>query len=113
FVSGANGMFEQIVIEPARTAAAARRECDHDAVDIDKTWIARVEPEEIRAVISGVLIEREQESVEVSNPPCQEGLAYEMLQPRRLQPRQLSRMGVVEREQTSSQRLRRRYFVRR
>src|SRR2546423_8957078 len=97
-VPGTDGVFEEIVVKAARATATARRGRHDDAVDIDKARIARAEPEEIRVVISGVLIEREQEGVDISNSSRQEGLAYQIFQPRRLQPRQCLRMGVVERE---------------
>lgn len=54
-VAGSNGPREQIVIEPARMAAPARRRRDHDPVDIDKAWIAAAKPQEVRAVIFGAL----------------------------------------------------------
>ena len=85
-MSGAARVFEQIVVKPARMAAPACGRCDHDAVDIDKARIARAEPEEIRAVVAGGLIERQQEGVELANSSRQKCLADQMLQPLRVQP---------------------------
>lgn len=73
-VAGRNGLPEQIVVEPARKAASARGCRDDNAVDIDKARIARAEPKEVRTVVAGALVEGQQEGVEVSNSPCQEGL---------------------------------------
>jgi len=85
-MAGAFGAFEQIPIKPARAATPARRCGDHDPVDIDKARIAFAEPEEIRAVIVGVLIEGEQEGIEIADASRQERLGDKMLQPLRLQP---------------------------
>src|SRR4051794_27044176 len=104
-VPGAAGVFEQVGIEPSRATASARRWWDHDAVDIDKARIARVEPDEIRAVNSRVLIEREQEGVQTANPSCEECFADQVFEPFRLQPGQRLRMRVVERQKGLSKRL--------
>src|SRR5438552_5903801 len=101
---GAFGICEQVGIKPSRTTASARRWCDHDPVDIHKARIACAEPHEIRAVVSRVLIEGEQEGVDVSNSSRQERLAYGIFQPLRLQPGQLPRMVIVEGKQVSPQR---------
>jgi hypothetical protein len=47
---------------------------------------ARAEPEEVGAVVAGVLVEREQEGVELSDSSRQQGLADEVLELLRLQP---------------------------
>src|ERR1700730_1889949 len=108
-VPGPNSMLEQIGIEPERAAAPARRCCDHDSVHIDEAWIARTEPQEIRAVVVSILIERQQKGVKVSNPSREKRLPDAMHQPLRLQPGQLLGMGVVECKQGSGERLVRRY----
>src|SRR5258707_9494674 len=108
-MSGPERMFEQIVIKPARAAAPARRCCDHDPIYIHKAWIVRTEPQEIRAVVVSILIERPQKGVKVSNSSREKRLPDEMHQPLRLQPGQLLGMGVVECKQGSGERLVRRY----
>lgn len=85
-------------------AAPARGGRDHDPVDIDKARIAGAKPEEIRAVVFGVLIERQQEGVEVPDSSRQKCLFNEMLQPRRFEPGQFPRMFVVERKQGLAER---------
>jgi hypothetical protein len=102
---GANGMFEQIFIELSRIAAASSRRCHHDPVHIDKVLVAGAKPLEIWTVVFGVLIQRQQKGVEVSDPSRHEGLAHEMLQPLRLKPGQLCSIGVVERQQRPAERL--------
>src|SRR6185369_8385945 len=103
-VPGADAVFEQVEIEPSRATASAGRWCDHDPVDIHKARIACAEPDEIRAVVSRVLIEREQEGVEIANPSCEECFTDQVFEPFRLEPGQLLRMRVVERKQGASQR---------
>jgi hypothetical protein len=76
----------------------------HDAVDIHKARIAGAEPDEIRAVVSRVLIEREQEGVEIADPSCEERFTDKVFEPFRLEPGQLLRMRIVEREQGASER---------
>ena len=85
-VAGCNGLLEQIVIEPARMTAPARRRRDHDPVDIDKARMAGAKPQEIRAVVFGALIEGEQEGVDGPYTPRQKCLPNEMLQPRWFEP---------------------------
>ena len=46
-VSAAPRLAEQIFIEPAGVAAAARGRGDDNAVDIDEAAIARAEPQEV------------------------------------------------------------------
>ena len=104
-VPGADGMLEQVGIEPTRAAASAGRWRDHDPVDIHKARIAGAEPDEIGAVVSRVLIEGEQEGVHVAYPSCEERLADQVFEPFRLQPGQLLRVRVVEREKGLSERL--------
>jgi|KBSMisStandDraft_5_1062788.scaffolds.fasta_scaffold436473_1 hypothetical protein len=106
-VPGQNRMLEQIVIEPPRAATPARRRCHHDPVHIDEARIMGAEPEEIRAVVVRVRIERQHEGVQISDPAGEECLSDEMRQPLGLQPRQLLRIGVIEGEQGFSQRRRR------
>src|SRR6476660_2833464 len=60
---------------------SARRWCDHDAVDIHKPRIACAEPDEIRAVVLRVLIEREQEGVQLADPPCEECFTDQVFEP--------------------------------
>jgi len=104
-VSGPSRVLEQIAVKPARTATAARRCRDHDAVDIDKARIVGAEPLEIRAVVIGVLIQRQQKRVDISDSSRHERLCDEMFQPLRRQPRQFPRVRVVECEQRLAQRL--------
>ena len=103
-MSGFVSMLEQVLIKPSRAAKTARGFCDHDPVHINKPPIAGTEPEEIRAVVVGVLIERQQEGVEISDSPRQERLADHMLQALGPQPGQLLRMRVVQRKQRDAQR---------
>ena len=81
---GADGVFEQVGIEPSRATASARRWRDDDPVDIHKARIAGAEPSEIGAVVSGVLIEGEQEGVQTANPSCEERFANQVFEPFRL-----------------------------
>jgi len=48
------------------------------------------------------LIEGEQEGIQAANPSCQERFVDQMFEPRRLQPGQLLRMRVVERQKGRS-----------
>jgi hypothetical protein len=77
-VSGPGRMFKKILIELARVATPARGRRDDDSVDIDEARIAATKPLEIRAVVRGILIERKQEGIEVSDSSRQEGVADEM-----------------------------------
>jgi hypothetical protein len=103
-VSGLRRMLEQILIKPACAAAPARRRCDDDPVDIDKARIARAKPPEIRVFVFSILIECQQEGVDVSDSSREECLPDEMLQPFRLEPGKLRRMGVIERQQRFARR---------
>jgi hypothetical protein len=58
---------EQVAIEKPRVAAPTRRLRHRDPVDIDEARIALLEPEEIGAVVVGVLIEGEQKGFELAD----------------------------------------------
>ena len=77
-MSGLDGVLKQISIETTCMATSSGRRCDGDPIHIYKARIARTEPEEIRTVVIGGLIECQQEGVEISNAACQERLAYKM-----------------------------------
>jgi hypothetical protein len=63
-MSGGCGACEKILVEEPRVAAAARMARDHDPIDMGETLVALPEPQKIRAVIGGSLVEGEQEGVE-------------------------------------------------
>src|SRR5689334_21494977 len=68
---GLDRVFEQITIEPSRTAAASSRRCDHDPVHIHKSRIAAAKPLKVRTGVMGVLVQGQQKRVNLPNSPCQ------------------------------------------
>ena len=95
------GIAEKIIVQAVRQAALAHRRGDDDAVDIDEARIACAEPEVVGAVVVGVLVEGDQEGGDVAGAAGVEGLAEKMPQPLGVEPRELDRMVVVEREEGS------------
>ncbi len=94
-VAGFHGPIEHIVVKSARMTAPARGGSDHDAVDIDEARIAGAKPEEIRAVVCGVLIEGQQERVDGPYSPGRKCLRNEMLQPLRFEPGQFAGISLL------------------
>jgi hypothetical protein len=95
-VAAAACPIEQRLVEGARQPLAPGF-CRHGhTVDIGEAGIARLEPEEILASIVGVLVEGEHEGLEAGRTQRQKGLADQMLELFRLEPREFARMVVVE-----------------
>src|SRR5262245_2851719 len=85
-VSAAQRFAEQIFIESAGMAAPACARRDDDAVDIDEAAIAYAEPQEVRTVVVGVLVESEQKGIDAADAPRKESLADQPRQPVRIEP---------------------------
>lgn len=98
-VAGDAGRTKQVFVQAVRQAALAHRRSDDDAVDIDEAWIAFAEPEVVRAVIVGVLVEGQEECGDIAGAADVEGLTEEMPQPRGVEPGQFDGMFVVEGEE--------------
>ena len=98
-VSRARGLLENLAVEASRETAPARARGDDDPIDIDEALEAGAEPEKIRAVVIGVLIEREQQRIRLADPRRQKRLRHDMPQARLVERAELDGMGVVEREQ--------------
>ena len=101
---GLDRVFEQITIEPSRTAAASSRRCDHDPVHIHKSRIAAAKPLKVRTDVIGVLVQGQQKRVNLPNSPCPERLPDEIFELLWFQPGQLPRMCVVQFKQDLAQR---------
>jgi hypothetical protein len=95
------GRAEEIIVQAIRQAALAHRRGDDDAVDIDEGRIACTEPEVIRTVVVGVLVEGDEEGRDLARAAGMEGLPQKMPQPRGVEPGELDGMVVVEREEGS------------
>jgi len=67
-------LFEQIRIEEARKTSTAHRWRDGHPIDVREARIALQKPKIIRAVVSRILIESDQEGVAVTNPASVESL---------------------------------------
>ncbi len=85
-MAGARDLVEQILIQPAGMAAAARLRRDDDAVDIDEALVALAEPQEVRAVVVGILVEGHDEGFERADAPRIERLADQEGQPLGFEP---------------------------
>ena len=97
-MAGVLGDTKQVLVQAVRQAALAQGRSDDDAVDIDEARIAFAEPEVVRAVVVGVLVEGEEEGGDVAGAAGVEGLAEKMPQPRGVEPGELDGMFVVESE---------------
>jgi hypothetical protein len=71
-------VLEEVVVQPSGMAASACRGRDDDAVDIYEVRVARAEPQEIRTVVVGVLVEREQEGLDGADAAGEEGPACQL-----------------------------------
>src|SRR5690606_20894239 len=63
---------DQILIEASGMASSASRGRNYDAVHINETGIMPAEPQEVGAVVIGILIEGDDECVNRTNAPCVE-----------------------------------------
>ena len=97
-VARSRSLLEQMLVQFARQSLSARRARNHHAVDIDEARQALAEPQEIRAIVGGVLIESDQQRI-IDDMASQEGRSDEGGKTLRRQQRKLCRMGVVERQQ--------------
>src|SRR5215212_10261536 len=104
FVAGPKRMLEKVVVHPTGMAASARRRCHDDAVDIHEARVARTEPQEIRAVVVGVLVEGEQEGLDGADAAGEEGPAGQLDQAIGIEPRQFLGVLVVERQHAPADR---------
>ena len=78
-------------------AAPCMRRHD-DAIDIDEAFVAFAKPEEVRAVVIGLLVEGHDECFEIADAACVECLAEQERQPFGFEPGQFGGMLVVERQ---------------
>src|SRR6267142_603227 len=88
----------EIAVEQSGQPATARARGHDDAVDVHEARVALPEPQIVRAVVAGALVEGQQERVQLAHAPRVERLAQQREQLAGLQPRQLRRVPVVERE---------------
>jgi lactoylglutathione lyase len=98
------GAPEKIAVEAARQTLSSGARRNDDAIDIDETREAVAEPEIVRAVVVGVLIEGDEQSVGVADSRRREGLRDEPPEPRRVEPGELRLVVVVEPEQRRANR---------
>lgn len=98
-MAGVDGGFKQVFVQTVRQAALAHGRSDDDAIDIDEAWVALAEPEVIRTVVVGVLVEGQEEGGDVAGAAGVEGLPQEMPQPRGVEPGKLDGMLIVEGEE--------------
>jgi len=89
---------DQIGVEAAGMTASPRGGRDRNPVHVDEAGITLAEPQVVRAVIVGVLIEGEQEG-HMTDPARVEGSVEQDGETLRIEPRQLRGIGVVEGEE--------------
>ena len=80
------GDTKQVLVQAVRQAAFAHGRSDDDPVDIDEAWVAFAEPEVVRTVVVGVLVEGQEEGRDVAGAADVEGLAEKTPQPRGVEP---------------------------
>ena len=78
FVPGIQRTPEKGMIKATGMTATTRGGGDHDPVDVHESHMARAEPQEVWAVVIGVLIEGQKESVSVADLQRQERLAHQV-----------------------------------
>ena len=98
-MAGVLGDTKQVLVQAVRQAALAHGWSNDDAIDIDEAWITFAEPEVVRTVVVGVLVEGHEEGGNVAGAPYVDGLAEKMPQPRGVEPGELDGMVVVEGEE--------------
>ena len=99
FMTGFDGMLKECLMQTAGKTLAPRGWRDHDPVQIDKSRVAAAKPQEVRAVIVSILIERQQHRIAIFGGQRQERLIRQMREVVRFEPRQFPRVGVVQRQQ--------------
>jgi len=85
-MSGARRFRKQGTIKQPRQTAPACGSGDHDPVDMDEARVARAKPQEVRAVVIGILVEGEQERVDLAGSRRKERFTDEVRQPLRRKP---------------------------
>lgn len=93
------GLGEEVFVESACQAAPAMRRRYNDAVDINETRKARLEPEKVRAAIVRRLVERDEESCGWGNRCRSESLLDKRKPIRGVEERRLLRVEIVQRAQ--------------
>lgn len=98
-MAGKFGALEEVGVERLGVAFAASEWRGDDAVDVDKTVVAFAEPEEVRTGVGGVLVERDEKGISVSNRGCDKTYTDQTIKFGEGERRKLRGMGVVERQQ--------------
>src|SRR5215467_344584 len=95
-VAGAFGALEEFGIERFCVAFPATQWRRDDAVDVDKSIVAFLEPTKIWTVVVGVLVERKKQSGGVACLGCVKAFLNKAVELDKGQRRELGRVRVVE-----------------